>query len=242
MVDEGNPDGGASCGATAGACEAGALTCARGGFADDGLAFATDVNHCGSCGHVCSLPNAIERCVAGACGVAACEPGFRDLDPLAPGCEYACDFVGAEVCNGRDDDCDGAIDEGVARPSGFCSPNGVCAGTLASCGGAAGWVCTYPATYEEAETRCDGLDNDCDGLADEGYPLLGAGCFNGLGACRRDGLYVCDPSTRDRVLCNAPPAGAPASEVCNGLDDDCDGRADEREPNDPLTPCATGSI
>lgn len=35
--------------------------------------------------------------------------------------------------------------------------------------GKAGWRCTYPAAgYQTIETSCDGLDNDCDGVVDEG--------------------------------------------------------------------------
>jgi MYXO-CTERM domain-containing protein len=66
---------------------------------------------------------------------------------------------------------------------------------------------------------CNGLDDDCDGLTDEGFPV-GEPC--GLGICA--GTLVCTADGTGTV-CNGPPP-APA-EVCNGLDDDCDGLTDE---------------
>ncbi|MEO2166525.1 MAG: hypothetical protein ABGY42_00105, partial [bacterium] len=51
---------------------------------------------------------------------------------------------------------------------------GVCAGAAPVCGGESGWVpCTqfqYGDDYEQAETTCDCLDNDCDGELDEDEP------------------------------------------------------------------------
>ena len=72
---------------------------------------------------------------------------------------------------------------------------------------------------------CNGVDDDCDGSVDEDFPQLGATCDNGqLGACRRDGAWQCDGS--GGASCSAAAIG-PSTEVCNGLDDDCDGHVDE---------------
>ena len=259
-VDEGNPGGGASCGTTTGECTAGMQVCRTGtlvceggtpprvetcnmrdddcdGATDETFSFATDVRNCGGCGVTCSFPNAVPRCSAGTCSIAGCLAGFHDLDPGVPGCEYACSFRGAESCNGLDDDCDGRMDEALTAPSFFCNPNGVCAGTGATCAGAGGWVCTYPATYRDTDSVCDNLDNDCDGRVDEGFPLVGTACSNGLGACRRTGSYMCTAGG-DAVACSAPPAGTGTPEECNGLDDDCDGLVDE--PDDPSVPGRDG--
>jgi Notch-like protein len=252
-VDEGNPEGGASCGTDTGACVAGTMTCVSGSLAclgsvgaslescntvdddcdtriDEDYSLLTDPRNCGLCGRVCAFANASALCSAGSCALGVCAPGFTNPDGLAAtGCEYECDFAGAEVCNGRDDDCDRRTDEGVSPPTSFCNPNGVCATSTASCGGASGWVCNYPpATYESTETRCDGLDNDCDGRVDEPFPLVGTSCNNGLlGICRTTGAYECNDD-EDGVECTAGTgATALTFEQCDGEDDDCDGRIDE---------------
>jgi len=72
---------------------------------------------------------------------------------------------------------------------------------------------------------CDALDNDCDGLTDEDFPAVGGPCSAGLGECLRDGFLVCALDGGD-VLCDAVP-GLPATEICNGLDDDCDGTVED---------------
>ncbi|MBN2361496.1 MAG: putative metal-binding motif-containing protein, partial [Deltaproteobacteria bacterium] len=71
----------------------------------------------------------------------------------------------------------------------------------------------------------NGLDDDCDGGIDEGYPTVGTACYSGVGACRRPGSTVC-ASDGHGTVCNAAP-GAPGVEECgNTVDEDCDGHLD----------------
>ncbi len=250
MIDEGNPDGGGRCGETAGECTAGREMCVGGALAcmgeggptpescntrdddcdgrtDEETDFNNDPNNCGSCGMTCSAPNAITRCVGGSCTVIGCEPGFVDLSPAAPGCEYECDVRGAEVCNGEDDDCDMRVDESLVRPPNFCNRNGVCSGTRPSCDPARGWICDYTdPRYQESEASCDNVDNDCDGGIDETFPTKGDACTNGLGVCQRTGTIRCSADGL-AVECSAAMAGAGMAETCDGEDNDCDGVTDE---------------
>jgi hypothetical protein len=82
--------------------------------------------------------------------------------------------------------------------------------------------------------RCNGRDDDCDKLIDEDFPELGSACAAGLGACRRDGAFVCTADQRG-VKCTARP-GAPMPEICNDIDDDCNGLIDDGIDCAPCAP------
>lgn len=70
---------------------------------------------------------------------------------------------------------------------------------------------------------CDAVDNDCNGEADEGFPV-GDVCSVGMGECAADGVLVCN-GAGDGTECGATP-GEPTTELCDRLDNDCDGNVD----------------
>ena len=166
----------------------------------------------------------------------AAQPGdCNDIDAsVYPGAD--------EICNGSDDDCDGETDEDGEADT---DDDGI-ADCVDLDDDGDGWPdiedCAplNPARYPGAPEVCNGLDDDCDGVID---PLNSEGCWtywldgdgDGFGSsllephcsCGPDpaGLYValndgdCDDGT--------PTINPDASEVCNYLDDNCDGEVDE---------------
>jgi hypothetical protein len=74
-----------------------------------------DLGHCLSCGHACGFTSAAAHCDEEGCRMGDCEAGFYDLNSDSEdGCEYACapDDEPTEICDLRDNNCDGGIDEG----------------------------------------------------------------------------------------------------------------------------------
>ena len=142
---------------------------------------------------------------------------------------------GAEICNGKDDDCNGATDENLGM---LTCGLGLCQVTVAACANGAPVPCIPLPAQPEA---CDGQDNDCDGQLDEGCTCTTGHtqeCYTGspqtrnVGECH-DGIQVCngqglwDPCQNDQL---------PQNELCNDLDDDCDDSIDEGDPEGNV-PC-----
>jgi hypothetical protein len=135
-----------------------------------------------------------------------------DCAPLNPAANHAA----LEVCNGMDDNCDGAVDEDLGSVS--CGL-GSCLHTVDKCQDGLYSICN-PFIGAEVEI-CDDSDNDCDGLVDEdlGTTTCGTGeCWHTVVNCSKGQQIVCDPKE-----------GA-SDEVCDGKDNDCDGLVDEELP------------
>lgn len=205
-----------------------------------------DLQNCGACGNVCVLPGATAKCDEGKCLIEQCASGFYDVngDP-SDGCEYACavPVPGPEVCDGMDNDCDGKTDSedpDLTPPPQLCNttPGTPCEQATAVCNGETGWSCNYPPEVEvdsgfvrSIETKCDGFDGNCDGQVDETFTTLGTPCDDGgVGACREYGAIACDPNDDSRTFCDLslpPDARPPSQEICNNIDDDCNGVVDD---------------
>ncbi len=128
-----------------------------------------------------------------------------------------------EVCNGFDDNCNGLVDEGLSMacydgPAGT-QDVGQCMGGMTHCIRGIQSACT--GQIQPMVEACNGLDDDCDGPVDEGTPDMTCG----LGVCRVTVPYCAGGQPQQCV-----PANNASQELCNGLDDDCDGLVDETCP------------
>jgi len=162
--------------------------------------------------------------------------------------------AGTEVCNGVDDDCDGAVDDAASD-----APTWYADGDGDGYGDAAAPVsdCEAPSAHVADATDCDdadfavnpaalevcnGLDDDCDALVDDadgdvdtsaGGTWYADSDGDGYGdasaavtACAQPSGAVSDASDCDDAASAVNPG---ASEVCNGLDDDCDALVDDAD-------------
>ena len=165
-----------------------------------------------------------EPCFAGGerrpCAEPECAGGFQQcVEGLWSLCRYP-----DEACDGVDNDCDGAADEGLGLGEACTAGTGACAADGETACGPEGEVVCDAQTSRPSSERCDEIDNDCDGETDEGLGLDDA-CTSGLGACEVAGLQVCDGE--GGVTCDAVPREPAEAELCDEVDNDCDGAVDE---------------
>ncbi len=185
---------------------------------------ATSANNC----------RALRQCTQNPCSI-NCEPDI-DSDSYSLSCGDCNDAnplinpMAAEQCDNLDNDCDSQVDESLVQSCG--SIVGICndgyqpcqSGVWGSCIGEIGPI----------PEVCNGLDDDCDSSIDEDCectPGTTQLCGIDVGECQK-GLQLCQPNKRWGKCVGELKS---IWEVCNGLDDDCDGMVDELLPDCPFT-------
>jgi hypothetical protein len=136
---------------------------------------------------------------------------------------------GAEVCNGKDDDCDGTVDNGTAGGACKTGKDGVCAAGTSTCtAGVPGCI----QNVQPGTEVCDGLDNNCNGQVDEGNPGGGGSCTAAAKGAWAVGMYTCVGGQIQCVSQNSPSSSYHYSPASNGSWDwSCDGNVTESEPS-----------
>ena len=154
-------------------------------------------------------------------GVFTCGPDGDVNTDADDDCDdaVATTFPGAtETCNAVDDDCDTFIDEDFDADGDTittCGANGSLGDSDDDCDD------SLASVYPGATEVCNAIDDDCDAVTDDGFDAD----IDGFTTCGADG----DPNTTADNDCDDLEASVNPgeTEVCNGIDDDCDVVVDE---------------
>ncbi|RKH49818.1 RCC1 domain-containing protein, partial [Corallococcus llansteffanensis] len=190
-VDDGNPNGGENC-ATGkqGVCAVGVTACTLGSVVCQQRQVAS-AEQCDSLDNDCDgatdegNPGGLQACATGQLGV--CGEGVTYCTHGAVEC-VPTRAASSEVCDAKDNDCDGQVDDGLASLAWYRDQDGDAYGLTSQ----AVQACMRPAGYVSndgdcddanaainpgATEVCDGKDNNCDGQIDEGSTQGGFACI-----------------------------------------------------------------
>jgi len=152
-----------------------------------------------------------------------------------------------EQCDSIDNDCDGSVDEnGTAVTTWYRDVDGDGYGTTASsassCSQPSGYVSNSTdcndnsaSIHPNATETCNSVDDDCDGTVDDGATTVtwyydadgdtyGSSTLINVSCSKPSGSYVSRAGDCNDSSASVYPG---ATEICNGVDDDCDGVIDE---------------